>query len=504
MINLMAALVSGALVCGLVTGAAPAATAGGAWSDAHRSTISWEPCPSDQQPTKECAWVRVPRRYDRRSSGHVRIALARIPATGGDSNRIGSLLWDGGGPGGPSTAMIDSFAARMSPPVRERFDFVAFDPRGIGGSTPALDACEGPWPVRPALDAMPDWSRVRRSSARRLARANRDCVKRNRRIARVMGTNNVVRDLDRMRRAVGDDQLTFWATSYGTRIGYVYALRYPQRVRAMIMDGSIDPTHGYATLPAVGGTSQDNAVDFVRRRLPDLYRPVVRTARGLTTAPIRLTGQGRFTRWDWLDLVGDLLPFQQSWPSIPQYARLVDLARVEGEAGQRAREVLGQTVARSNGNQGGGFSVVNCLDYADRPTGREQTALVRRNARGGALFGGSLTTSYAIGCSGLPVGGSAALRPDPIPLVTTAAQRARLARVPVILANATQDGSTPMTWARRMQRVFGRPMIRYRSGQHVIWGAVRSQCVNRPLDRFVMTQRLPRTSRTCPFVAPAV
>jgi hypothetical protein len=101
---------------------------------------------------------------------------------------------------------------------------------------------------------------------------------------------------------------------------------------------------------------------------------------------------------------------------------------------------------------------------------------------------------YAIGCVGLK-----GLPPDPVPLVTTAAQRARLAEVPVLLANATHDASTPMRWARSMQRVFDRPMIRYRGSQHVIWGAVRSRCVNKPITDFVLRLKMPRQDRTCAF-----
>lgn len=151
----------------------------------------------------------------------LRIALARIPASG--SQPIGSLVWDAGGPGGASTEMVDAMMERMSPQVRSRFDFVAFDPRGIGASRPALADCRSPWPTRSPLTA--SWKRSVSRSAKDLAAANRACLTANQRIARVMGTVNVVRDLDRIRAALGDRKLTFWGTSYGTRIGYVYALR---------------------------------------------------------------------------------------------------------------------------------------------------------------------------------------------------------------------------------------------------------------------------------------
>lgn len=453
---------------------------------------AWTACPTDSAPTKQCAWLTVPRRYDKPDGATIEVALARIPASGPARDRIGSLLWDAGGPGGPSTQFIDSIYPRLSPKIRERFDVVAFDPRGIGASIPALEDCDQPWPVRPPRDATPNWRRVQQESAALLSEANRACLRANRRLAAVMSTTNVAEDLDRIRAALGDRKLTFWATSYGTRIGYVYALTHPERVRAMVMDGSIDPTHGFGTLPRVGGLSQDSALAFIETMDREAYRAALRTARSLTTEPITLPNGTTFSRWDWIDIVGDLVAFQDAWPALPEYAQMVDEARLQGEA---ALAFLQRAKARPNSNEGAGFSMVNCLDYAGRLTAKQQADLAASNAARGPLTGGSLTLTYAMGCAGLH-----GLTPDPVPLVKTPAQRARLADVPVLLANATHDGSTPMTWARRMQRTFDAPMIRYRSTQHVIWGATPSKCVNAPIDAFVLQLRTPTRSRTCPYV----
>ncbi len=460
------------------------------------SSVRWQDCPSDEAPTKQCAWVTVPRDYARPNGATLQIAISRIPATGTPSQRVGSLLWDAGGPGGESTGMVAAMSERMSAQVRKRFDFVAFDPRGIGQSRPALRDCQTPWPVRPALDPLPNWNRVQQRSAADLARANRRCLQTQPKLAAAMGTNNVARDLDRLRAALGDSQLTFWATSYGTRIGYVYALRYPERVRALILDGNLDPSAGFETLPRVGGTSADSALRSIRANMRPLYRSVISTMASLTVQPVDLGADGQFTRWNWLDLVANISAFQAAWPNIERASALVERARTSGPDGDAARSALAAVAASPNGNEGAGFSMVNCLDYADRLTADQQVGLVRGNLGQAPLMGGSLTLQYAMGCSGL-----GRLRPDPVPQVTTAAQRARLAKVPAVLANSTHDGSTPIVWARAMQRAFSAPLIAYRSGQHVIWGATTSRCVNRPLDRFVLDLRIPRKDRVCAFVA---
>jgi pimeloyl-ACP methyl ester carboxylesterase len=382
-------------------------------------TVDWAPCPSPTHPDKQCAWVRVPKVYGRPGHGKVRIALARIPATGTPGQRIGSLFWDAGGPGGASTEIIDMIADRMSPAVRAQFDFVAFDPRGIGASTPGLGSCGSPWPIRAARQTDPNWRTVQRRSAALLAPANRTCARKARGIVATMGTNNVVRDLDRLRNAVGDRKLTLWGTSYGTRIGYVYALKYPQRVRAMVLDGSIDPTSGFSGLPEIGGTAEDLALQFMKQHYRPAYHAIMDTAASLTRNPVSLGNGDRFTRWNWLDISGGFVAFQNTWPDLAKLAAVIETAQGSGDQAVAARQRLATWKASPNSNEGGGFSVVNCLDYSDRLTGREQSGIAVTNDDQYPVFGGSLSLMYAMGCQGLR-----SLVPDPVPLITTERQRA--------------------------------------------------------------------------------
>src|SRR5690606_14547297 len=109
---------------------------------------------------------------------------------------------------------------------------------------------------------------------------------------------------------------------------------------AMVMDGSIDPSNGFRTLPRVGGLSQDSALTFIKQQDRPIYRSVVQTAASLTADPIALPDGTTFSRWDWIDLVGDLVPFQNAWPALPQYADAVAAGRLQGEQGDAARAFL--------------------------------------------------------------------------------------------------------------------------------------------------------------------
>ncbi len=127
--------------------------------------------------------------------------------------------------------------------VRERFDFVGFDPRGVGSSTPALwcnsDADNDRLRADPEVDYTPEGvAHIENETKEFIQR----CVdKMGTDFLANIGTANVAKDLDAIRAAIGDDKLTYLGYSYGTRIGAAYAEEFPQNVRAMILDGAVDP-----------------------------------------------------------------------------------------------------------------------------------------------------------------------------------------------------------------------------------------------------------------------
>lgn len=441
------------------------------------SASDWRPCDGAR-----CTWVTVPRDYDRPNGATVNLRVAKAPATG---KKKGVLLFNPGGPGGAAVGAVAGIADQLGPRIRKSFDIVSWDPRGIGESKPPLRGCAQPWLPRP--DSGPvDWTSVRDAGWKQLRAANSACQERNARVAPHMGTVNVAHDMDRIRQALGEKRITYWGMSYGTRIGYVYALHYPQRVRAMVLDGNIDPTGDYLGL-SEGGIAPDAAFTVVAEHDPSLHRGVLATDDLLARQPIPLKGSRPYTRWSYLDLFFPSLGSSSAWDQVVTYNTTVEKA----ETDPAKRDAL--VVLPDNSNQGGAFSVVNCLDYADRPTRAQQLRVIRKNAKVAPIYGGSLTTDYMIGCAGL------SMRPQPVPEVTRA-DRKILRDVPVVVANATRDSATPLVWAKRMHRAFPTSgFVKYRGGQHVIWHQVDSACVNDPIDRFVLTGD-PIGSRACAFV----
>jgi pimeloyl-ACP methyl ester carboxylesterase len=210
------------------------------------SPIQWSACESGESDGQripagaECGMLSVPVDYDKPYGDVAQLAMIRFKATG---DRIGSLVINPGGPGESGVEAAASVVNTLPQSVRQRFDLVGFDPRGVAKSTPAVwcnsDADNDRLRADPQVDYSPEGvEHIEKETKDFIAR----CVdKMGEEFLANVGTANVVKDLEAMRAALGDEKLTYLGYSYGTRIGSGYAEAYPDKVRAMILDGAVDP-----------------------------------------------------------------------------------------------------------------------------------------------------------------------------------------------------------------------------------------------------------------------
>ena len=211
------------------------------------SPAQWAACQaaaaSDQSripPGAECGLLSVPVDYAKPDGDVAQIAMIRFKATG---DKIGSLVLNPGGPGESGVQAAAAMVSALPQSVRERFDLVGFDPRGVASANPAVWCNSDADNDRQRADPQVDYSPA---GVAHIEKETKDFVQRcvdkmGEDFLANVGTANVVKDLDALRAALGDDKLTYLGFSYGTRIGAMYAEQFPQNVRAMVLDGAVDP-----------------------------------------------------------------------------------------------------------------------------------------------------------------------------------------------------------------------------------------------------------------------
>ena len=342
-------LASAAAILGLWS--SPCVTDAGAASPTPK--VSWSPCYRELGLPFECGTVQVPLDHDGPADATISIALVRLAATG-PGDRIGSLFFNPGGPGGSGVDFVLGFAPLVPAPLRAAFDLVGFDPRGIARSTAVR--CFGnprqwaglltPFPFPVTADDEALWV----AADQYLIDA---CDQRAARILDHMSTADVARDLDLLRQAVGDDLLSYVGYSYGSYLGVTYANLFPDRFRALVVDGVLDPVAWSTGAPGEAATlpfstrlrSDAGAAATLNEffRLCDAGGPACAFAPNAAARFAALAARLRATPHAVLNPAGQLVPFSYadlvaialsamynsfSWPSFAGFLAYVE-ARAE-------------------------------------------------------------------------------------------------------------------------------------------------------------------------------
>ncbi|MFB7368498.1 alpha/beta hydrolase [Streptomyces sp. NPDC056222] len=236
------AVITALMTCSTMwTGQGLAAADGSSTPTVPTPELRWKACTASSP--FDCATVKVPLDYDDPGGRSIELAVVRRKATRSDQ-RIGTLFFNPGGPGGPGSVQMPENYESFPREVRERFDIVSWDPRGIGNST-AVNCFASPeeaaeWNASKAA-GFPVGAKERAAFAAAYEELGRRCAQRDPELLRHVSTADTARDLEQLRRAVGDQQLTYYGISYGTYLGATYANLFPDRVRAMVLDANWDP-----------------------------------------------------------------------------------------------------------------------------------------------------------------------------------------------------------------------------------------------------------------------
>ena len=531
--GVLAALAASALAAGLAApltgsaGAAPADPASAAAASGAKVPVpelDYTACRGSLEGLR-CARVEVPLDYDRPRGATTALALAKRPADQPEG-KIGTLFVNPGGPGGAARDFVRAAAFLLGPIVRARFDIVGIDPRGVGGSTPARCTIAKLPPV-PRF-AFPYSQQQIRKVLVSNARLRGACDRNGNAILDHMSTADTARDMNLVRRAVGDAKLSYYGISYGSYLGASYAAMFPGKVRALIVDAVLDPVawstgrgdaarrlpFSYRLGSGLGANKAMHSAlrecDRVgKRRCAFAHDSVARweqlVAR-LKRGPADLGGGGEFS---YADLIGfSLGPMYDGSGYRPLMRNLEMLYRIAfgnrrngtdatglREAFQDSvveRAIVGPYAAGSfePGHRrvsfSPGFQGVACADSVNPKDPRAWVGAAVKDEKRGAGGFGRLWTWISSACAGWPGSSSDAFRGP---------WRVRT-ETPLLIVGNTYDPATPISGARALRRLLpGSRLVELQTWGH---GAIgQSRCVTERFSAYLVKRSLPDRGATC-------
>jgi pimeloyl-ACP methyl ester carboxylesterase len=455
------------------------------------AVITWATCPENTE--VQCGTMKVPADWANPSGPATTLTIARRPATD-KAHRLGTLFVNPGGPGGSAVDFTFGASGFFGAQVRQRFDIIGMDPRGVGRSSPVLcsqDLVDAkPSPLIETLQqyaATIDYNR-------RLAA---DCAARTGPSFAHVDTLSVVRDMDAVRAALGEEKISFYGASYGTLIGEQYSQVYPQRLRALVLDGVMDHSAGLATfLIRETDAAQDAFAQFIAWCARDARcvlrgQDIRRLWAGLMARARAGTLQDPYDRPAKLglsDLLGAAFAafYDPQWYSFAYYLRDAAGLGVAGR-GKSAAPPPVDIVDHS-------FPAVFCEDWFLPITGFLDLRRRLRILAGRApqMLASPLALAATTGCLGWP---SPPDNPQrdlvPQPLLG-----------PVLLVNSRHDPATAYPWAQHVAQQLGprATLLTYGGWGHVVYN--RSPCVSAAVDKYLLGLVPPAAGTTCPAIDP--
>ncbi|MFJ4189306.1 alpha/beta hydrolase [Kitasatospora sp. NPDC089509] len=460
-----------------------------------------------------CATLTVPMDYAHPENGKTFALPVVKAATAMPDQRIGNLVFNPGGPGASGVDQLkDGGVDSFTKAARAHFDIVGFDPRGVAGSKPAVDCTppddapdqagdEAPQPLYPRTDA------ERRAALADADRTAAACRARSGEILPHIGTLDAARDLDVLRAALGDDKLSYVGWSYGTYLGTIYAEQFPQRVRALVLDGAMDPAKDWSEEALSGGRAFRKAVDDyadncakvvgpacpaatpdgIRTLIADLY---AKTARH----PLRIKGSDRRLDENALHgaLTASMYTPEAQWAPLSEAltaarkgdgGKLADLAdHGQDLQGDGSAEATADPAPRDN--SGEVLTAVNCLDNPHPEDPQAYWQLLDRAHQESGPFGAA-TVLADLTCRTWPTG----------PLKPHRVQADGLP--PVLVVGTTGDAATPYQDARSLAaQLPGGMLLTYQGLGHTAYGRSNA-CVTDAVDVYLVDLKLVQPGASC-------
>jgi pimeloyl-ACP methyl ester carboxylesterase len=449
--------------------------------------IEWRDCGDDV----ECGGLVVPLDYTKPSGDTITLALERRHAR---KERVGALLVNPGGPGASGFPLVDDASGYFGDPLLDHFDIVSWDPRGVGKSSPI--ECLGNLDFFFSVDHSPDNAAEVDANERASKRIADACKQHSAKILPFLSSKSTVRDMDRIRAALGESKLTYLGFSYGTYLGALYADTFPTKVRAMVLDGALDPSVDFVHAALDQSNGFDSALDAFFAHCqktgckfggddPRGAYERLEAQVDQETVPGKVGGERRELGPGELDLgvATALYSGEAGWDVLADALR--DLAK--GDSSLMLSLSDSYTDRKPGGKYDNSFEAflgIGCLDSPAPPL--DQLPAVADEIAKAAPYFGASTVWLSGPCSAWPVPADG----TPAPIHAKGAP-------PIVVIGTSNDPATPLKWAQALasQLESGRLVV-YEGEGHTAY-ANGDKCVDDVVHSYLIDKKLPAVGKRC-------
>ena len=472
----------------------PNATALNKLEDFYKQKVAWSKC--KKHPANECANVKVPLDYKKPGGKTITIAMMKVPAKSGKP--IGTLFVNPGGPGGSGIDLAANASEAFSAAVRNKYDIVGFDPRGVGSST-AVD-CVSDAELAKIMDTDVDLSTPEGQQTDKAVTEQeaKGCREKSGELLAHLGTESAARDLDVLRGLVGDKKLNYLGFSYGTSLGGMYANLFPKKAGRLVLDGAVDSQLGdarmgyeqrigfekaferYAEYCVKGGNCPlGSSVDAAKKKMRALFDQAFKKPFP-TADPKRPLNRNML-------MYGVMIAMYNT-----AYRSYLDTGLSQLIKNNDGSFLLGW-FDLANGREGGKFknnsdeamTAINCADYPSSSpsvTKKYQEKLKKE----APLFSAGSDGGTDL-CSLLPYHPKS--NPGPYKAKGSA---------PIVVIGTKYDPATPHHWAQALHKSLSNSVLLTWEGDGHLAYPRAGSCIQSPVDKYLLTGEVPKDGLVCP------
>lgn len=456
----------------------------------YKQKLSWTNCG-----TSQCTWATVPVDYEKPDGKTLRLRVKVRPADSGTPK--GRLFINPGGPGGSGVEFLSDFATRASQDLRNDYDIVGFDPRGVGDSTPLKCLSNKEFDKFANSDPDPDDDAEIKAFREWSVELGDACRDNSGALASHVSTLEAAKDMDILRALVGEEKLDYYGASYGTQLGATYAELFPKKVGRMVLDGAVDPSlsdeqQGLGQAEGFQRALTSYIADCVKtdgcplgtdakageKKLADFLQ-------GLDANPLKTKGPRVVTEAMGFYGIAVTLYDRANWPALT-----VELDQAFKGDGTVMLDLADQYFGRQKDgsykdNSGESIYAVRCLDSTGSSTLDEVEASIPEYEKISPTFGRSMAWS-ALGCTDWPfktkntqIGISAEGAP------------------PILVVGTTRDPATPYEWAQSLAKQLDSGVLVTREGDGHTGFHAGNSCIDSIVDEFFLDGTVPKDGVEC-------